>query len=65
MIICSSDKINFDDGIYVLLSDLGCEGLSVVGQYHTPEEAILGMDAHWTSLALVQIVEFEVEITPP
>ena len=63
MIICGMDKINYDDGAYILLSDLGTEGITVVGQYHTVEEVIGGMDDHWTNLALVKIVEFEV--TPP
>jgi len=62
MIICGMNKINYDDGIYVLLSDLGTEGITVVGQYHTIGEAIAGMDDHWTNLALVQIAEFEVTL---
>ena len=59
MIICGTDKINYDDGKYILLSDLGTEGIAVAGQYHTLEEAIHGMDDAWTNLALVQLVEFE------
>ena len=63
MIICGTDKIKYDDGIYVLLSDLGCDGITVVGQYHTPEEAIAGMDDCWTNLALVKIFEFELTVS--
>ena len=59
MIICGTDKIQWDDGKYILLSDLGTEGITVVCQYHTLEEAILGMDDAYTNLALVQLVEFE------
>ncbi len=65
MIICGMDKINFDDGVYILLSDLGTEGITVVGQYHTPEEAILAMDDVWTNLALVRLIEMEVFLTQP
>jgi len=62
VIICGMDKINYDDGVYVLLSDLGTEGITVVGQYHTPEEAIQGMDDMWTNLVLVKIFEFELTV---
>ena len=65
MIICGTDKIKYDDGVFILLSDLGTEGITVIGQYHEPEEAILAMDDCWTNLVLVKLVEFELEITDP
>ena len=57
MIVNSIDKIKPDSGRYVLLTDLGTEGLHVVSQHYNVEDCIAAMSkSPWTSHAILELV---------
>lgn len=57
MIICGTDRIDPNDGWYLLLSDMGTEGLVVTGQFHSVYDALqaLGRPGGYDSLVLVAL----------
>ncbi len=58
------EKIDDKKGDWIILSDNGCEGLSVVGQYKTPEEAIQNLGRYGgSSQTIVKLIDFTLSLT--
>lgn len=63
MRICQSSKFDEKKGEWCILNDYGTEGLSVHGQYKTPEEAIKNLDGSCSCpQVIVHLVDFNFSI---
>lgn len=66
MKIINTDRIKPDGGDYLVLADLGSEGLTVDSQHETVEDAIAGMaKSTWSRNTLVKVVSLTCTILPP
>lgn len=62
MVINKIDKIKEKDGDYIVIQDLGSEGLNISSQHKTLEEAIKGLSETYNSqYAIVKLVKLSVE----
>jgi hypothetical protein len=65
MVICGTERID-DSKPYIVLSDMGTEGLTVVSQHDNAADAVQSManPGGYSSLVLVKLVhlKFELEI---
>lgn len=61
MIFNGSSKIKDDGGDYIILTDYGCEGISVSHQAATHEEALRWMmeNSYGSPMTLVKLVRVE------
>ena len=63
MIINNTTKISTEGGHFIVLSDMGSEGLAVVSQHDTLEDAIGALDSGYSSQAIVELTVFDVSLT--
>ncbi len=59
MVINGTNKIDPKKGDYILLSDLGCEGITVVEQFKTPDKALEALaTTDFSRLTIVELTQF-------
>ena len=61
MYVCKIKDVDPKKGEYLLLSDLGSEGITVLGQFKDVGSAVLGMDDCYTNLSIVKLVNIQIE----
>jgi hypothetical protein len=66
VVLCGSDRIDASKP-YIVLSDLGVEGLTVVSQHDSAHEAVQSMEnpGGYSSLVLVKLVQLKFELGVP
>ena len=52
------DKIDDKKGDWIILTDYGMEGISVTGQYKTPEEAVKNLGRDCSAQSIVKLPDF-------
>jgi len=65
MKIINTDRIKPDKGDYLILADLGSEGLTIDAQCESLEDAITAMaKSTWSNNTLVKVVDIICTLTP-